>query len=150
MNIKDLNSQFEKERAFYDLFNEEKYGKYYFILIYSITTFRFIDQWENEILPYLESLKNKTGKINDWNSFPWKGEICFRHDYIMILDESIHQVGRKFPGIIDDKECQILNDEYEWLLDTEFIRMNYTEFVIISIDDFIEKCIRWIGVIKTL
>lgn len=141
----------DKEKIFYTNFcGEKNYGKFHYLIGHFITSFKDDNFLEKELFPYLYSLKNKTGKINDWNSFDWKGKVCFRYDYIMILDESINQIGRKMPGLFDEKGSQLLNDEYEWLLNTEYIQVHYSEYTIISLDDFIQKCHQWIDVIKAI
>ncbi len=148
MIMDDLNNQLEREKAFYGLFTEKNYGNYHFLLVYAITTFRHIDQWKNEILPYLDSLSNRTGKINDWNSFPWHGKICFRYDYIMVLDESVEQIGRRLPGLKKDNGENILNEDGDWLLDTLFIENNYTEYVKISLEKYIAYCRQWTDILQ--
>lgn len=149
MNRNEFEKQVQNEQSFYDFFTESNYGKYHCLIVYSITNFRYIDTWENEIIPYLESLQNGVGKINDWNSFEWGGIICFRNDYVIILDKSIEQVGRRLPGLIDEKGENLQNDEGEWILDTSFIEANYTEFVKISLNDYIHYCKKWIAILTT-
>jgi hypothetical protein len=132
VNDKNFEKQILIERSFYENFDKMTYGEYYYLLGHSITNFRYLDRWENEILPYLESLQNRTGNINDWNSFEWGGTICFRYDCVMILDQSIFQVGRSFPNLTNDKEESIQNENGEWLLNTLFIEKTYDEYVKIS------------------
>ncbi|OOV29850.1 hypothetical protein BXU11_08295 [Flavobacterium sp. LM5] len=148
MNNKDFEKQILEERSFYENFDEQTFGKYYYLLGHSITTFKTIAQWENEILPYLDSLRNRTGKITDWNSFPWRGTICFRHDHVMVLDESIEQIGRRLPGLKKDNGENILNEDGDWLLDTLFIENNYTEYVKISLEKYITYCSQWIDMLQ--
>lgn len=149
MNNKYFEKKILAECSFYENFDEQTFGKYYYLLGHSISTFRSIVQWENEILPYLDSLINKMGKINDWNSFPWRGIICFRYDHVMILDETIEQIGRNLPGLKNDNGENILNEDGEWLLDTLFIENNYTEYVKISLEDYTTYCRLWIAILKS-
>ncbi len=149
MNREDFLKRIELEKKYLNKYcSKEKFGQFHYLIGHFITTFRYIDQWENELLPYFNTILNGTGIINDWNSFEWKGTVCFRYSYVMILDESIHKLGRKLPGLYDNSGNQILNEEYDWLYDTEYIRTHYTEFVIISIDELIQKCKYWVQIIK--
>lgn len=147
MSKDGFEKELKNEQTFFNHFEEDTYGKYYYLIGLSITNFRFIDTWENEIIPYLESLQSGTGKINDWNSFPWKGIICFRKDHVMLLDESIEQVGRSLPGLKNEKGENIQNEEGECILDTGFIQENYIEYVKISLSNYIYYCKEWIKIL---
>lgn len=147
MNKEDFDRHNCKELVFYNNFDENTYGKYYFLLGHSITTFRFIDQWTKELFPYLEGLQNGTEKIDDWNSLPWGGTICFRSDHVMILDNSLEQNGRPLPGLKNEKGENYLNVEGEWLLDTDFIEKNYTEYVKVPVPTFIYYSKKWLDIL---
>lgn len=147
MNRNKFERQMQKEKSFYSSFDESVYGNYYYLIGHSITNFRYIDRWKNEIIPYLESLQSGIGKINDWNSFEWGGTICFRNNHVMILDKSIEQVGRRLPALKNEEGENLQNDEGEWVLDTNFIEVNYIEFVKISMNDYIHYCKKWIEIL---
>jgi len=124
--------------------NDEKYGKYAYLIDYFISSFRDKDSLDENLFPYLYSLKDHTGKIEDWNGFYGIDKICFRYDNIFFLDESMHQIGRIFPPILDSKGEPIVNEYGEWLENTDYIESHYTEFTKISIDDFIFICHKWV------
>jgi hypothetical protein len=126
-----------------EYFDEEIYRQFHFLLWHAITTFRYLDQWEEEIMPYLESLASKTGKIDDWNSFDWGGTICFRYNHVLILDESLFQVGSLYPPIRDENNNPLVNDYGESLYDTIFLKEHYEEFVYIPLEEFIKICKIW-------
>ena len=119
---------------------ESKYG---FLIFDFLHSFRSIDSWDNDVLPLLQSIKS--GKISqvDWRGFDWGGTICFRRNYVMILDESIYKVGRKFPPILDKEGEPLVNEYYEWLENTQYIESNYSEYLKIPLDEFISICKRW-------
>ena len=123
-------------------FNEEAYGKFHYLIGYFLISFRYLDRWEEEIMPYLESLANKTGKIDDWNSFDWGGTICFRYDHVLIADKSIdaHKI---VPILRDENGIPVANEEGQLLLDTLRIKANYEEYVYISLEQFIKICKIW-------
>ena len=144
-----FENQVNDELSFYAYINGNKHGEYNYLIGHSITTFRNLDTWKNEIMPYLVSLQNGLGNINDWHSFPWGGIICFRIDYVMIIDKSIEKVGIRLPGLKNQEGENLQNGEGEWILDTNYIEENYTEFVKISINDYIQYCTRWIEILSS-
>ena len=138
-----MENNLDFESLFYRTYCDDKtYGKFSYLLGYAITTFRYLEQWEEEIMPYLESLANKTGKIDDWNSFPWGGTICFRYDHVLIADKSIdaHKI---VPILRDENGIPVANEEGQLLLDTLRIKANYEEYVYISLEQFIKICKIW-------
>lgn len=147
MNREEFEKKVQKEQEFYNFFDESIYGKYHYLLGHSITCFRYIDTWVNDLIPYLDSLQNGTGKIDDWNSFEWGGTICLRHDHVMVLDKSIEQIGRRLPALVNDKGGNIQNEEGEWILDTEFIEKHYNEYVKISIESYIYYSRKWLEIL---
>ena len=118
-------------------------GSFIFLLWHFITDFPDLDRWEEEIMPYLESLANKTGKIDDWNSFDWGGTICFRYDHVLIADKSLFQVGSLYPPIRDENNNPLFNEYGESLYDTIYLKEHYEEYVYISLEQFIKICKIW-------
>lgn len=139
-----MENNLDFESLFYRTYCDDKtYGKFSYLLGYAITTFRYLDQWEEEIMPYLESLANKTGKIDDWNSFPWGGTICFRYDHVLIVDKSLFQVCSLYPPIRDENNNPLFNEYGESLYDTIYLKEHYEEYVYISLEQFIKICKIW-------
>lgn len=136
-------------QIFYEKYCDEKtYGKFHDLIGHAITTFRYLDLWEEEIMPYLESLANKTGAIDDWNSFDWGGRICFRYDHVLIIDETLIKIGRTLPPLRGSNGEPLLNDDYEWLFDTIFLKDHYEECVYISLEQFIKICKVWMKLLN--
>ena len=55
----------------------------------------------------------------------------------------MHQVGRKFPPILDENGEPMLNEENERLADTEYLLTHYPELIKIPLDEFITMCEKW-------
>ena len=104
--------------------------------------FKYKDTWDREIFPLLDSIKSRKSFGVDWSDFIW-GSACFRNGYVMFLEESIHQVGRKFPPIIDVNDNVLVDETGQWLENTEYIESNYSEYLKIPLDEFISICTRW-------
>lgn len=140
---KEFEERMDREREFLaEYVYLEKYGRYVDLINMFISNFRGRRKWEKRILPYLYSLKDKTGKIDDWTGGIWN-RICFRYDYVLIEDDDLHQVGRIFPPILDKNGAPMINENYEWLENTEYIVNHYTEFVKVPLDEFIIICEKW-------
>ena len=119
-----------------------KYGYFASLIHKFIGSFRYRDDWEKEIFPLLYSLRDRTGKIDDWWGGMWN-KICFRYEYVLIEDNDLHQVGRKFPPILDENGEPMLNEENERLADTEYLLTHYPELIKIPLDEFITICEKW-------
>jgi hypothetical protein len=104
--------------------------------------FKYPDTWEKDIFPLLENVSSGKSLGVDWTDFVW-GSACFRQDYVMFLDKQIHQIGRKFPPILDNNGYPIVDEGGQWLENTLYIEQNYTEYFKISLDEFIDICKRW-------
>ena len=132
-----------KEREYLDkyIFNG-KYGEYAYLIDRFIACFKDRDDWEIEIFPLLYSLRDRTGKIDDWRGGEWN-RICFRYEYVLIEDSDLHQIGRKFPPILDENGEPMLNEENERLADTEYLLNHYTELIKVPLDEFITMCEKW-------
>ena len=104
------------QQAYYSNYcDENEYGKFSFLIGHFITGIKNINQLQYDLISYLESLQNRSGKLNDQNSFSWGGTICFRYDHIVILDETVFQVGRYLPGLVNDEGKNLLNEDGEWV-----------------------------------
>ncbi|MDR0228560.1 MAG: hypothetical protein LBI72_05790 [Flavobacteriaceae bacterium] len=125
--------------------------EYYYLISYSITSFRYLDTWEEELFPYLYALRDGTADIDDWNGFAWGGTICFRYDHIMTVDDDEFYKHGTLARLWDDLGNQVLNDEGTWLNDTEFIeKNNQNYFAKISLEKYIYYCKEWAKIIKKL
>jgi hypothetical protein len=111
-------------------------------MYYFFCDFRYREPWERNIFPLLNSFRNKELFAVDWKDFIW-GTTCFRQEYVMFLDPSIEQIGRKFPPMLDEKNNPIIDEGGQWLENTKFIEEIYTEYFKIPLDEFIEICKRW-------
>lgn len=132
----------EAENKFYtDNCSEKEFGAYSFLLCYFISTYKSINELDNDVFPYLESLNNKKGIINDWNNFDWEGKVCFRNEYVLMIDKKIIQINRMM--LFDENKNPVLNDEFQWLEDTLYIENKFTEYVKISILDLIGIFRKW-------
>lgn len=123
------------------------YGFYQYLIGNAISTFRDVNQWENELMPYLISLKEQLGVINDWGGLPWGGNIYFRYDHILITDYSLNMPSF-FRGLKDENGNFLLNEDHNILEDTEYIATHYQKYVKVSIDDFISISQLWILFLK--
>jgi len=116
--------------------------EYFQLMYYFFTDFRYKDTWEKTIFPMLESIRNDEIFGVDWTDFVW-GAVCFRKNHVMFLDESIHQVGRRFPPLLDENNDARIDELGQWLENTEYIEQHYTEFFKISFDEFVLVCEKW-------
>ena len=132
-----------KEREYFKKYiYNGKYGEYAYLIDRFIACFKDRDDWEIEIFPLLYSLRDRTGKIDDWGGGMWN-RICFRYEYVLIEAKSLHQIGRKFPPILDENGEPMTNENNEWLEDTEYLLTHYPELIKIPLDEFITMCEKW-------
>jgi len=112
-------------------YHKKSYGN---LLSKFIFSFKQKEIWINEILPLLKEIRS--GKLigKDLQGFEWGGTVCFRKDYVMILDPSINQEGRVFPDLKDENGNIITVNDIP-LFDTNFIEKNYTEYFKISLSE---------------
>lgn len=120
-----------------------KYGYFAYLIDSFIRCFIGRKYWERKIFPLLYSLRDRTGKIDDWGGNGIWYTICFRYEYVLIEDNDLHQVGRKFPPILDENGEPMLNEENERLADTEYLLNHYTELIKVPLDEFITICEKW-------
>ena len=76
--------------------------------------FKYPDTWQKDIFPLLENVSSGKSIGVDWTDFVW-GSACFRQDYVMFLDKQIHQIGRKFPPVLDNNGYPIVDERGQWL-----------------------------------
>ncbi|ADV48439.1 hypothetical protein Celal_1121 [Cellulophaga algicola DSM 14237] len=133
----------EKKSKFNLFFKGFKEKTENFSLLFDfLMDFKYKNAWDRDIFPLLESVKTGKSFGVDWSDFIW-GTICFRNGYVMFLKESIHQVGRKFPPIKDINGNALVDETGQWLENTEYIELNYSEFLKIPLDEFISICRKW-------
>ena len=126
-----------------DFKSKSQKSKFDYLIFDFLHSYRDIKSWDNDVFPMLNSIKCGGKSQIDWRDFEWGGVICFRRNYVMILDESIYQVGRKLPPLLDENDKPIVNEYFEWIENTEYIESNYSEYLKIPMDEFISICKRW-------
>ncbi len=66
-----MNSS-EMQYLFYSKYcQESKYCKFSFLIGHYITEIKSMDYLQNELIPFLEGLKNGCASTNDQSSFSW-------------------------------------------------------------------------------
>ncbi|HEY8934782.1 MAG TPA: hypothetical protein VIM75_18320 [Ohtaekwangia sp.] len=137
------------EQIFFETLTKEKEWctSYCYLLNYFFSSYHSVEDMRN-ILQYIRSIKASEIKIDDWNSFEWRGVVCFRKEYVMIIDEKVFEVGNKLPGLKNEDGSNLLNASYEWIIDTDYIENNYSQFIKIPIDEFDSITCQWIAFLE--
>jgi hypothetical protein len=144
-HTEDIEKGIISERAFFqNIISENTFGLHKNLLVYFLSDSYDVNLWINERIPSIEKIRDGLLPVDDWGSNEWSGKVCIRKNHVMIIDKSILKVGNKIISLKNSDGSNYLNSEYEWVIDTDFIEKNYTQYLKVSINQFLYVIYKWV------